>query len=158
MNGGWDSDDCNRVAFNSGALRRFAGLCNGVRGRFVFCLAYVLQRQRMGSMNDLEILIEQMVLALSMHAFQLDDICLPLFLNWLTAHCGNLRDAIQMDIATFRRADAEEQFKSALKAWLDSLPAQGMLWEYRLTLNEIAWWRDLDPHRLLMILKSEAGQ
>jgi hypothetical protein len=44
MNGGWDSSDCNRVAFDSGALRRFVGLCNGMRGRLVFCLAYVPQR------------------------------------------------------------------------------------------------------------------
>lgn len=158
MNGGWDSDDCNRVAFISGALRRFAGLCNGVRGYPVFCLAYVPQGQRMGSMSDWKILIEQMVLDISRQAFQLDDLCLPLFLNWLTTHNGKARDAIQMDIAAIRRADAEEQFKLALKAWLGSLPAQGLLWEYRLLLDEVAWWRDLDPHRLLMILKSEAGQ
>ncbi len=28
----------------------------------------------------------------------------------------------------------------------------------QLTLDEIAWWRDLYPHRLIMILRSEAGQ
>jgi len=112
----------------------------------------------MGSMSDRETLIEQVVLDISRQAFQLDDLCLPLFLNWLTAHSGKVRDAIQMDIAAIRRADAEEQFKSALKAWLGSLPAQGLFWEYRLLLDEIAWWHDLDPRRLLMILKSEAGQ
>ena len=109
-------------------------------------------------MSDWEILIEQMVLDISRQAFQLDDLCLPLFLNWLTAHCGKVRDAIQMDIATLRKMDSEELFKSALKAWLGSLPAQGLLWEYRLLRDEIAWWRDLDPRRLLMILKTEAGQ
>jgi hypothetical protein len=35
---------------------------------------------------------------------------------------------------------------------------QGLLWEYHLILNEIAWWRDLDPRRLSMILGSEAGK
>ena len=109
-------------------------------------------------MSDLEALIGQMVLDISMQAFQLDDLCLPLFLNWLTAHSGKVRDAIQMNVAAIRRADAEEQFKSALKAWLGSLPAQGLLWEYCLLRDEIAWWRDLDPRRLLMILKTEAGQ
>jgi len=158
MNGGWDSNDCNRVALDSDGLWRLAGLCNGVRGYPVFCLAYVLQGQRMGSMSDWEVMVEQMVLDIFRQAFQLDDVCLPLFLNWLTAHCGKVKDAIQLDMATLRRADVEEQFKSALKTWLGSLPAQGMLWEYRLLLDEIAWWRDLDPHRLLMILKSEAGQ
>ncbi len=106
----------------------------------------------MGSMIDWEFLIGQMVLDISMQALQLHGISLPLFLNnRLTAHCGRVKDA------TLRGADTEEQFKSALKAWLGSLPAQGMLWEYRLLLDEIAWWRDLDRHRLLMILKSEAG-
>lgn len=103
-------------------------------------------------MSDLEVLVEKMVLDISMQAFQLDDHYLPLFLNGLTAHCGKVKDAIQMD------TDTEEQFKPALKAWLESQPAQGMLWEYRLLLDEIAWWRDLDPRRLLMILKSEAEQ
>jgi hypothetical protein len=112
----------------------------------------------MGSMSDLEVLVEQMVLDISMQAFQLDDLCLPLFLSWLTTHCGKVKDAIQMDTSTLRGADTKEQFKPALKAWLESLPAQRMLWEYRLLLDEIAWWRDLDRHRLLMILKSEAGQ
>ena len=109
-------------------------------------------------MSDWEIRIEQMVLDISRQAFQLDDLCLPLFLNWLTTHSGKVRDVIQIDVAAIRRADAEEQFKSALKAWLGSLPAHGLLWEYRLLQDEIAWWRDLDPRRLLMILKTEAGQ
>ena len=109
-------------------------------------------------MSDLEILIEQMVLDISRQAFQLDDLCLPLFLNWLTAHCDKVKHAIQMDIATLRRANMEEQFKSALKVWLGSLPTQGRLWEYRLLLDEIAWWHHLDAHRLNMILKSEAGR
>jgi hypothetical protein len=45
-----------------------------------------------------------------------------------------------------------------LKTWLESLPAQGMLWEYRTVSVEIVWWRNLDPVRLKMIVESEAGQ
>lgn len=109
-------------------------------------------------MSDLEVIVEQMVLDISMQAFQLVNLCLPLFLNWLTTHCGRVKDAIQMDTVTLRRANTEEQFKPALKSWLVSMPAQGMLWEYRILLDKIDWWRDLDRRRLLMILKPEGGQ
>lgn len=109
-------------------------------------------------MSDLEVLIEQMVLEISTQAFQLDDDRLPLFLNWLIAHSGAVRNAIQLEIAALQRADAQAQCRSALQSWLGSLPAQGLLWEYRVILDEIAWWRDLDRSRLLMIMKSEAGQ
>ena len=44
------------------------------------------------------------------------------------------------------------------QTWLESLPAQGMLWEYRTISFEIAWWRNLDPVRLKMIVESETGQ
>jgi hypothetical protein len=116
----------------------------------------------MGSMSDLDVLIEQMVFDLSTQAFQLEDRRLRLFLNWLTAHSGRLKaftgDALHLDNTVFRGADMQEGFKSALKTWLESLPAQGMLWEYRTISFEIAWWCNLDPVRLKMIVETEAGQ
>lgn len=157
MKGDWVSDDSDGIAFSAGAVRRRACLCASGRERGVFRLAHVAQAQWMGAMSDLEILIEQMVLEISTQAFQLDDDRLPLFLNWLIAHSGVVRNAIQLEIAALKRADAQKQCKSALQSWLGSLPAQGLLWEYRVILDEIAWWRDLDRSRLLMIMKSEAG-
>jgi hypothetical protein len=84
-----------------------------------------------------------------------------MFMNWLAAHSGMMKTVISnvldMDIAVLRGSDMQEQFKSALKTWLESLPAQGMLWEYRTISVEIVWWRNLDPVRLKMIMESEAG-
>ena len=110
-------------------------------------------------MSELNVLIEQMVLDIGTQVFQLDDLRLRMFLNWLAAHSGRLKaltgNVLDMDIAVLRGSDMQEQFKSALKTWLESLPAQGMLWEYRTISFEIAWWRNLDPVRLKMIVESE---
>ena len=113
-------------------------------------------------MSELSILIEQMVLDIGTQAYQLDDLRLRMFLNWLTAHSGTMKvvigNVLEMDIVMLRGSDMQEGFKLALKTWLESLPAQGMLWEYRTISFEIAWWRNLDPVRLKMIVESESGQ
>lgn len=112
-------------------------------------------------MNDMNVLIDQMVLDIVTQAYQLDDQRLRMFLNWLVAHSGSMKvlsgNVFEMDIAVLRGSDMQEGFKSALKTWLESLPAQGMLWEYRTISFEIAWWRNLDPVRLKMIVESETG-
>jgi len=36
--------------------------------------------------------------------------------------------------------------------WFESLPAAGILWEYRLVLSELAWWRALDGQLLGLIM------
>ena len=112
-------------------------------------------------MNDMNVLIDQMVLDIVTQAYQLDDQRLRMFLNWLAAHSGSMKvltgNVLDMEVAVLRGTDMQEQFKSALKTWLESLPAQGMLWEYRTISFEIAWWRNLDPMRLKMIVESETG-
>ena len=109
----------------------------------------------MGSMNDLDVLIEQMVSDLSTQAFQLENHRLRLFLNWLMDHSSEMKGSLG---AFEPDADMQERFRSALKTWLLSLPAQGLLWEYQTMTGEIRWWRDLDPFRLKMITKTEVEQ
>lgn len=161
MKGGWVSDDSDDVAFSIGGVWRFACLRIDVHWRYLFRLENVPARQWMGSMSELNVLIEQMVLDIVIQAYQLDDLRLRMFLNWLAAHSGSMKvlagNVFDMDIAMLRGTDLQEGFKSALKTWLESLPAQGMLWEYRTISFEIAWWRNLDPVRLKMIVESEAG-
>ena len=161
MKGGWVSDDSDDVAFSVGGVWRFACLRIGVYWRYLFRLENVPARQWMGSMSELNVLIDQMVLDIGTHVFQLDDPRLRMFLNWLAAHSGSMKvlagNVFEMDIAVLRGTDLQEGIKSALKTWLESLPAQGMLWEYRTISFEIAWWRNLDPVRLKMIVESETG-
>ena len=161
MKGGWVSDDNDDVAFSVGRVWRYACLCIDLYWRYLFLLENVPARQWMGSMSELNVLIDQMVLDIGTHTFQLDDLRLRMFLNWLTAHSGTLKaitgNVFDMDITVLRGTDLQEGFKSALKTWLESLPAQGMLWEYRTISFEIAWWRNLDPVRLKMIVESESG-
>lgn len=161
MKGGWVSDDSDDVAFSIGGVWRFACLRIDVYWRYLFRLENVPARQWMGSMSELNGLIDQMVLDIGTQVFQLDDQRLRMFLNWLAAHSGSMKvlagNVFDMDIAVLRGTDLQEGFQSALKTWLESLPAQGMLWEYRTISFEIAWWRNLDPVRLKMIMESEAG-
>lgn len=161
MKGGWVSDDNNDVAFSVGSVWRFACLRIDLYWRYLFRLENVPAGQWMGSMSELNGLIEQMVLDIGTHTFQLDDLRLRMFLNWLAAHRGSMKvltgNVLDMDIAVLRGTDLQEGFKAALKTWLESLPAQGMLWEYRTISFEIAWWRNLDPVRLKMIVESETG-
>jgi len=118
----------------------------------------VSQPQWMGQVNDMKELLEQMMTNISSQSLRLDGLRLRLFLSWLITHSSKVKAALRMDTSTFRAAGAEEQFGSVLKAWLESLLVQGMLWEYRLTLDAIAKLRDFDPHHLFMIQKSEAGK
>jgi hypothetical protein len=161
MTGDWVSDDSDDVAFSIGGVWRFAYLRIDVYWRYLFRLENVPARQWMGSMSELNVLIDQMVLDIGTHVFQLDDQRLRMFLNWLAAHSGSMKvlagNVFDMDIAVLRGTDLQEGFKSALKTWLESLPAQGMLWEYRTISFEIAWWRNLDPVRLKKIVESETG-
>lgn len=162
MKGGWVSDDSNDIAFSVGDVWWTACLCVDLYWRYLFRLENVPARQWMGSMSELNVLIDQMVLDIGTHVFQLDDPRLRMFLNWLAAHSGSMKvlagNVLDMDIAVLRGTDLQEGFKSALKTWLESLPAQGMLWEYRTISFEITWWRNLDPVRLKMIVESETGQ
>jgi hypothetical protein len=111
----------------------------------------------MGSMSDLDVLIEQMVSDLSTQALQLEDRRLRLFLNWLMDHSSEIKGSLGVIVTGLKDADMQERFQSALKTWLQSLPAQGLLWEYRTITGEIGWWRDLDPFRLQMITKTEGS-
>lgn len=161
MKGGWVSDDSDDVAFSVGGVWRFACLRIDVYWRYLFRLENVPAGQWMGSMSELNGLIDQMVLDIGTQVFQLDDQRLRMFLNWLAAHSGSMKvlagNVFDMDMAVLRGTDLQEGIKSALKTWLESLPAQGMLWEYRTISFEIAWWRNLDPVRLKMIVESETG-
>ena len=109
----------------------------------------------MGSMSDLNILIEQMVSNLSTQAFQLEDRRLQLFLNWLMDHSSEMKVSLGTFEPDLKGTDLQERFQSALKSWLQSLPPQGLLWEYQTITGEIQWWRDLDPSRWKMIIKTE---
>jgi hypothetical protein len=115
-----------------------------------------------GLMNDMRILIEQMTSDISGQAIGLDDLRFRMFLNWLGAHDSRIKTIVQPDGQSGKRIELQgdrriaECLKHGLNAWFESLPLQGLLWEYHLILNEIAWWRDLDPRWLVMITRPEA--
>lgn len=106
-------------------------------------------------MSEMDVLIEQMVLDITTQAFMLEDQRLRLFLNWLMDHSSEMKVSLGKFEPGSGDADMQEHFRSTLKTWLQSLPTQGLLWEYQTIIGEIQWWRDLDPSRWKMILKTE---
>ncbi len=101
-------------------------------------------------MNELQILIDQMVSDISTQAMMLDDLRLQSFLNWLNAHRSQMKTMSGLDERSCA-GRIDEHLETGLKMWFATLPMQGLLWEYRLILDEIAWWRDLDPGRLFVM-------
>lgn len=110
-------------------------------------------------MSDMDVLIEQMVSEIGTEAWQLDVPRLRMFLNWIMSHGSEMKDLVgnvmDADPALLQNAEGREQFQSALQIWLQSLPVQGLLWEYRTITGEIGWLCDLDPVQLQMIAKTE---
>lgn len=90
-------------------------------------------------MDEVLISIEQVAFEVASQAFELEPPRLRFFLDWLVSHSSLVRgsEAIQLEIYD------REQVELKLKTWFQSLPADGLAWEYKLLLGEIAWWRDL---------------
>ena len=101
-------------------------------------------------MNDMQVLIEQMVSDISSQAARLDEVRLQKFLEWLKSHSSKVKTVgqVHVEVAVHDEGSMDDRLKNDLNRWFESLPMQGLLWEYHLLLNEIAWWRDLDPRTL----------
>jgi len=92
-------------------------------------------------MNEILVSVEQIASEVARLAFDLEPSRLSLFLDWLVSHSSLIRGSQAIQLETHDR----EQVESKLKTWFQSLPPDGLSWEYRLLLGEIAWWHDLDP-------------
>ena len=111
--------------------------------------------------------IPQIAAQIVTQATSLNPVRRKLFLEWLKAHssrvgCGGRSAALSVPKVSKDRAEItaanqkedyfENHLKGALMIWFESLPAAGVLWEYRLVLSELAWWRTLDGESLGMIM------
>ena len=114
----------------------------------------------MVTMEDMQILIEQMVSDISSQAVWLEKVRLQMFVEWLKSHSSKVKtvEQVHVEVAVPDVGSIDDLLKNGLKDWFESLPMPGLLWEYHLLLSEIAWWRDLDPRSLARILKSEGGE
>jgi hypothetical protein len=85
--------------------------------------------------------VGQMASGVTGQAFELEPSRLRLFLDWLVSHSSLVCGSESIQLETYDR----EQVEAKLKAWFEALPVDGLAWEYKLLVGEIAWWRDLDP-------------
>lgn len=151
----------SRFLFPIYGWRQSAYLWPDAYWRNLFWLDNVSKKQRKKSMNETDILIEEIVLDIATLAGQLDELRLRMFVNWLIVHSGKAMAAGRvagMDLAALRGMEMQERVKSTLQSLLASLSVQDMLLEYRTISSEIAWWRDLDSIRLKAFVNSEMEQ
>jgi hypothetical protein len=92
-------------------------------------------------MSELQILIRQMAADITAKACVLEQVRLERLMEWLVSHSSKVRGNGE----PLTWMSSREQMELKLNVWLQSLPASGLLWEYRLILEEIIWWRDVDP-------------
>jgi len=116
--------------------------------------------------------IPQIAAQIVAQANSLNPVRRKLFLEWLVAHssrvgCGRRSAALRVPKVSKDRTEItasnqnedcfENHLKGTLMIWFESLPAAGVLWEYRLVLSELAWWRTLDG-QLLSIFVDLTGR
>jgi hypothetical protein len=92
-------------------------------------------------MDEIQILIGQMASDIASQAFQLESTRLRLFLEWLVSHSS----WVKVDGVSQIETNDRNQLETNLKTWFQSLPVNGLLFEYRLLLEELVWWRAQDP-------------
>lgn len=106
--------------------------------------------------GDTQLSISQIAAQIVTQAASLNSVRQKLFLEWLQAHSSQVgcadRCQAEMTPANQHVESFWNRLKSALMIWFESLPTAGVLWEYRLILSELAWWRALDGESLGMIM------
>ena len=95
-------------------------------------------------------LIDQIAFEISIQVERLDEIRRQSFLTWLHAHqrivlADQQRSLVGM-VGTDFLTEVNSPLKNSLIAWLELLPLQSLLIEYRLILEEISWWHGLEAN------------
>ncbi len=101
-------------------------------------------------------LLDEMLSEIVCQTTQLADMKRRMFLAWLKSHCAKA-EALQgvsddTQSANESTMSCEGCLTKNLKVWFESLAPAKLLWEYRLLMAEIVWWRGLDEERLVHIL------
>ena len=106
--------------------------------------------------GDMELSISQIAAQIVAQVTSLESVRQKSFLEWLQAHSsqagGVKQSRPEITTVTQNEESFEARLKKALIIWFEFLPAAGVLWEYRLILSELAWWRALDGQLLALIM------
>jgi hypothetical protein len=97
-------------------------------------------------------LIDQIASEISIQVERLDEIRRQGFLTWLHAHqrivLADQHTSVTGVNGTEFTTKVNSPLKNSLIAWLELLPLQSLLIEYRLILEEISWWYGLEANTL----------
>jgi hypothetical protein len=109
-------------------------------------------------MEPMQTLIDQMAFYICLQAAKLDKLRLQMFMSWLRSHSSIVRNTECARLETeIQYKDETGGLKDGLKLWFKGLSVSGLIWEYRLILTEIRWWRELDEVRLAKIVLECVG-
>ena len=97
-------------------------------------------------------LIDHIAFEISIQLERLDEIRRQGFLTWLGTHQRIVLADLQRSITGAHGTEfptvVNSPLKNSLIAWLELLPPQSLLLEYRLILEEIFWWHGLEANTL----------
>ena len=80
--------------------------------------------------------VEQVVQEIIAGVRELDSVWQHMFLEWLGHHASQVC-CIDLD-------QSLDCLSEKLSVWLDPMSLVGILWEYRLIMGEIEWWKSLE--------------
>lgn len=97
-------------------------------------------------------LIDRIESEICIQVERLDEIRRQSFLTWLHAHQSIVLAEQQTTVSGMDEMASSPEtnltLKNNLAVWLKLLPLQNLLIEYRLILDEISWWHDLEANTL----------
>ena len=67
-----------------------------------------------------------------------------MFIEWLHAHSSRVKTAITV--------------YEGLTAWFEAMQHENLRWEFRLIMDEIDWWCNLDEHSLTRIMLTDLAR
>lgn len=123
-----------------------------VYGLFFLACAFAQISEAWDRRQEKHTHMEEMVSEISRQALQLDEVRLTMFLRWLQNHSVKFQFLRPVGSQVACRSGIKHDLETGVRHWLESFPVWGQLWEYRLVLTEISWWRDLDHARLTKII------
>ena len=97
----------------------------------------------------MQLLVDRLASYICFQAARLDEIRLQMFMTWLKSHSSAVRNSSSNHEDQVNNQECG--LKESLMLWFGMLPLSALIWEYRLILTEIRWWRELDEARLTKI-------
>ena len=95
-------------------------------------------------MVDEQLTVAGMVDEIQVCFEELDPVRKYMFIRWLQAHSSRVKTAVSIS--------------EGLTVWLEGMHYDNLRWEFRIIMDEIDWWCNLDEHSLTKIMLADLAR